>query len=157
MAHFVYYSRSKIHTAQCSNRVVFKQLLIYPPPPANCVPNYSLSAGSIEQFANPAILDTDIPDGSTPVTNESGLEVPSDLQTFGRTEVEMKTQEFVSLLNGGTNTFILKADKNDGFPVLVNQKEGDPFDGYVRESVFNQVISELRSLIQQNNNESNLQ
>jgi len=40
------------------------------PPPANCVPNYSESAGSEEQFAVSAISETDNPDGSIPVRTE---------------------------------------------------------------------------------------
>lgn len=43
---------------------------ILPPPPANCVPNYSESAGSEEQFAVSAISETDNPDGSIPVRTE---------------------------------------------------------------------------------------
>lgn len=41
------------------------------PPPANCVPNYSESVCSDEQFAVSAISETDNPDGSIPVKSES--------------------------------------------------------------------------------------
>ena len=41
------------------------------PPPANCVPNYSESAGSEEQFAVSAMSETDNSNGSIPVKSES--------------------------------------------------------------------------------------
>ncbi len=70
------------------------------------------------------------------------------LKSFGKTSAEMINQEFVNQLNGAGSAFTLKPGKNDGFPVLSVEKEGERFDGYVRESVFNQTISDLRALIQ---------
>lgn len=66
--------RSSVNTLAASPNAltdtISNNYSILPPPPANCVPNYSESAGSEEQFAVSAISETDNPDGSIPVRTE---------------------------------------------------------------------------------------
>ena len=66
---------------------------IYPPPPANCVPNYSESAGSEEQFAVSAISETDNPDGSIPVKTEpSGEQYVWSIDKIGKAVLELQEE-----------------------------------------------------------------
>ena len=66
--------RSSVNTLAASPNAltdtISNNYSILPPPLANCVPNYSGSAGSEEQFAVSAISETDNPDGSIPVRTE---------------------------------------------------------------------------------------
>ena len=66
---------------------------ILPPPPANCVPNYSESAGSEEQFAVSAISETDNPDGSIPVKTEpSGEQYVWSIDKIGKAVLELQEE-----------------------------------------------------------------
>ena len=66
---------------------------ILPPPPANCVPNYSESAGSEEQFAVSAISETDNPDGSIPVKTEpSGEQYIWSIDKIGKAVLELQEE-----------------------------------------------------------------
>lgn len=63
------------------------------PPPANCVPNYSESAGSEEQFAVSAISETDNPDGSIPVKTEpSGEQYVWSIDKIGKAVLELQEE-----------------------------------------------------------------
>ena len=66
---------------------------ILPPPPANCVPNYSESAGSEEQFAVSAISETDNPDGSIPVKSvPSGEQYIWSIDKIGKAVLELQEE-----------------------------------------------------------------
>ena len=65
---------------------------ILPPPPANCVPNYSESAGSEEQFAVSAISETDNLDGSTPVKSEPQEQYVWSIDKIGRAVLELQAE-----------------------------------------------------------------
>ena len=66
---------------------------ILPPPPANCVPNYSKSASSDEQFAVSAISETDNPDGSIPVKTEpSGEQYVWSIDKIGKAVLELQEE-----------------------------------------------------------------
>lgn len=63
------------------------------PPPANCVPNYSESAGSEEQFAVSAISETDNPDGSIPVKSvPSGEQYIWSIDKIGKAVLELQEE-----------------------------------------------------------------
>lgn len=63
------------------------------PPPANCVPNHSESAGSDEQFAKFAISETDNPDGSIPVKTEpSGEQYVWSINKIGKAVLELQEE-----------------------------------------------------------------
>ena len=66
---------------------------ILPPPPANCVPNYSESAGSEEQFAVSAISETDNLDGSIPVKSvPSGEQYIWSIDKIGKAVLELQEE-----------------------------------------------------------------
>lgn len=56
----------------------------------------------------------------------------------GKTTAEMKSPEFLALLNGDTETFVADTDRvNNGYPVFKpNKIEQVVYDGYVKESTF---------------------
>lgn len=65
------------------------------PPPANCVPNYSESAGSDEQFAISAMSETDNQDGSIPVRsepNEVQEQYVWSIDKIGRAVLELQAE-----------------------------------------------------------------
>lgn len=57
---------------------------------------------------------------------------------IGKTTAEMKSPEFLTLLNGDTETFVADTDRvNNGYPVFKpNKIEQVVYDGYVKESTF---------------------
>lgn len=59
---------------------------------------------------------------------------------FGKTTAEMKSVDFVTLLNGDTEIFVADTDNvNDGYPVFKpNKVEQVVYDGYVARSEFDQ-------------------
>ena len=66
---------------------------ILPPPPANCVPNYSESAGSEEQFAVSAMSETDNSNGSIPVKTEpSGEQYIWSIDKIGKAVLELQEE-----------------------------------------------------------------
>lgn len=55
----------------------------------------------------------------------------------GKTTAEMKSPEFLALLNGDTETFVADTDNiNDGYPIFKPNQVVQKIDGYVRESAF---------------------
>ncbi len=44
-----------------------------------------------------------------------------DISVTGRTTAEMKTEEFVAMLNNNENIWSIDPDKNDGYPILFSQ------------------------------------
>lgn len=62
------------------------------PPPANCVPNCSESAGSGEQFAVSAISETDNPDGSIPVRSEPQEQYVWSIDKIGKAVLELQEE-----------------------------------------------------------------
>lgn len=56
---------------------------------------------------------------------------------IGKTTAEMKSPEFLALLNGDTETFVADTDNiNDGYPIFKPNQVVQKIDGYVRESAF---------------------
>lgn len=64
------------------------------PPPANCVPNYSESDGSVEQFAVSAMSETASQDGSIPVRSESEVQEQYvwSIDKIGRAVLELQEE-----------------------------------------------------------------
>lgn len=78
--------------------------------------------------------------------------IPTDeapVTCIGKTTAELRSPEFLTLLNGGTDTFVADTGNvNGGFPVLKSIRgEAVYYDGYVRKSEFDRVVAELRALI----------
>lgn len=89
--------RSSVNTLAASPNAltdtISNNYSILPPPPANCVPNYSESAGSEEQFAVSAISETDNPDGSIPVKTEpSGEQYVWSIDKIGKAVLELQEE-----------------------------------------------------------------
>lgn len=54
-----------------------------------------------------------------------------------KTTAEMKSPEFLALLNGDTETFVADTDNiNDGYPIFKPNQVVQKIDGYVKESTF---------------------
>lgn len=54
-----------------------------------------------------------------------------------KTAAEMKSPEFLALLNGDTETFVADTDNiNDGYPIFKPNQVVQKIDGYVKESTF---------------------
>lgn len=54
-----------------------------------------------------------------------------------KTTAEMKSPEFLALLNGDTETFVADTDNvNDGYPIFKPNQTVQKIDGYVKESTF---------------------
>lgn len=54
-----------------------------------------------------------------------------------KTTTEMKSPEFLALLNGDTETFVADTDNiNDGYPIFKPNQTVQTYDGYVKESTF---------------------
>ena len=71
--------------------------------------------------------------------NALPLYIDSTITPFhtAKTTAEMKSPEFLALLNGGTGTFAADAEGvNSGYPVFKTNTTVRNYDGYVRESVF---------------------
>lgn len=60
----------------------------------------------------------------------------------GKTTAEMKSPEFLALLNGDTETFVADTENvNDGYPIFKPAKiEHIVYDGYIKESVFKSMV-----------------
>lgn len=86
------------------------------------------------------------PDGSKPYTlyinTDDGYPMYNSGSTtpfhISKTYAEMKSLEFLALLNGGSETFVADTDNvNDGYPIFKpNKIEQVVYDGYVKESSF---------------------
>lgn len=64
---------------------------------------------------------------------------PSSTTPFhtAKTTAEMKSPEFLALLNGDTETFVADTDNiNDGYPIFKPNQTVQTYDGYVKESTF---------------------
>lgn len=56
---------------------------------------------------------------------------------ISKTTAEMKSPEFLALLNGDTETFVADTENiNDGYPIFKPNQTVQTYDGYVKESVF---------------------
>ena len=85
-------------------------------------------------------------DGSKPYTlyinTDDGYPVYDSSSTtpfhIAKTYAEMKSPEFLALLNGDTETFVADTENiNDGYPIFKpNKIEQVVYDGYVKESTF---------------------
>lgn len=72
-------------------------------------------------------------DNALPIYNDS-VTTPFHI---GKTTAEMKSPEFLALLNGDTETFVADTDNiNDGYPIFKPNQVVQKIDGYVRESAF---------------------
>lgn len=72
-------------------------------------------------------------DNALPLYNRSSLP-PFHI---GKTTAEMKSPEFLALLNGDTETFVADTENvNDGYPIFKPNQVVQTYDGYVKESAF---------------------
>ena len=72
-------------------------------------------------------------DNALPIYNSSST-TPFHV---GKTTVEMKSPEFLALLNGDTETFVADTENiNDGYPIFKPNQVVQKIDGYVKESTF---------------------
>lgn len=56
---------------------------------------------------------------------------------IAKTTAEMKSPEFLALLNGDTETFVADTENvNDGYPIFKPNQTVQTYDGYVKESAF---------------------
>lgn len=84
-------------------------------------------------------------DNATPFYDYGHDDTPSF--HIGKTTAEMKSPEFLALLNGDTETFVVDTENvNDGYPIFKPRGLVETYDGYVKESAFEAFKTSVPSI-----------
>lgn len=103
-------------------------------------PTQGLAVGMVIDAADEYILYVNT-DNASPIYVSGSTTAPFHI---AKTTAEMKSPEFLALLNGDTETFVADTENvNDGYPIFKPNQVVQKIDGYVKESTFEAFKNDL--------------